>query len=221
MATKTARRREDALQGRKAGRGERSKGDYSGKKELFYYRASVATHPMFFVIFSLLLFYAFPVHAGGLQLVQELVTGIAFFALLPFLLMYKPIKRGEITVNLENQEKRNKFFTPWAIIFASAFLFYSYFNAKPHAALALAFFATMILLHLLNRHSKISWHAMGLSIISVALAYYYGTIALVLFATLLPFACYARWKLKAHTPFQLAAGAVSGAAIAYASLLIA
>ena len=199
----------------------KKKKEPTGRKDLFYYRASVATHPMFFVIFSLFHFYAFPVTASGLQLMQELVAGIVLFALLPFSLMYRPIKRGEITVNLENQEKRNKFFLPWAIIFASAFVFYSYFNAAPHASLALSFFMAMLLLHFVNPRSKISWHAMGLSIITIVLAHYYGASALALFATVVPFACFARLQLKAHTPFQLMAGAVSGIAIAFAALAIA
>ncbi|GEM_PF-7072989 len=195
-------------------------GNKSASRDLLYYRASVASHPLLWVLLALFAFYFFPVGVGGLYRSGELVAGVFLFAVLPFALLYKPIKRGEITVNLENQEKRNKFFLPWAAIFAAAFAFYSYFNSTAHAELALAFFASMVFLHFANQLSKISWHAMGTTIISTILSHYYPA-ALVMFVTLVPFACFARLKLKAHTPFQLACGAIAGAAIALAALAIA
>lgn len=187
----------------------------------FYYRASVATHPLLLTLVFLLFLYAFPVSASGLYRSAELAAGIALFVALPFSLLYRAVKKGETTINLEDREKRNKFFLPWAAIFALAFLFYSYFASKPHAALALSFCGAMLLLFYANRKSKISWHATGLSVILASSAYHYGAVAAFAFLAVLALACFARWKLGAHTPFQLAAGALSGAAIAVASLSLA
>jgi len=193
----------------------------SKNADKIYYYYSIAAHPMFFSIVMLAALFLKPISSSALGPLGELIAGILFFAALPLAVVYKPLKRKEITLNFEEQQKRGKFFLPWATIFFAAFLLYSFFNAKTHAALALSFAAVMVFLFFANKKSKISWHTTGLSSMITALAYSYGSALLILYAVLIPTISVARYKLKAHNLFELAVGAVAGSAITYACFLVA
>jgi len=192
----------------------------NGKEFDLYYYFSVVIHPVFFAVFVLLSFFLRPTMASQLPHAAELIFGIIAFAVIPFSIIYKSWKNNEISLDLEEREKRTQFFLPWAVIFAVAFAFYAHFNALSHAALALCFATIMLVLFFANHYSKISWHTTGLSALITALCFSYGTPNELLYLLLLPTVSLARYKLKAHTLFQLAAGALLGAIICLASYAI-
>lgn len=189
------------------------------RQKIFYYY-SVAAHPLFFTIAVLAAFFLKPISQSQLGSAGELISGLLLFVAVPSSLFYAALKRKEITLNLDEQEKRSKFFLPWAAVFLAAYFFYQFYGARTHASLSVCFAAVNLFLHAANKHSKISWHTTGLSAMATALAYSYGSALAALYLLLIPSVAYARYKLGAHSLGQLAVGAAAGTVMAYASFLL-
>ncbi len=180
-----------------------------GKKVFYAY--SLAAHPMFAAVAAVAALYFFPVAASGLSLKHELLAGVVLLVAIPFALLYESVAAGQATINLETRGERARFFLPWTAMFLFAAFFFNYFATYPHAALSLSLSLCTLFLHFSNRWGKVSWHTTGLAAILSLLSFYYGALPAAAFLVVLPSVAFARWKLGAHTPIELAVGAAAGA----------
>jgi len=131
-----------------------------------------------------------------------------FGSILPIAILYCLAKRGIIAdIYASERSSRPKAFTGVALSYFLGIVVLMMVGAPPTlVALMACYTINLIALMLISQYWKVSVHASGITAPATFLATQMGIIMLPFFLLLLPVA-WARIKLKAHTPTQIAVGA--------------
>ncbi|MEM3455194.1 MAG: hypothetical protein QXT72_01360 [Candidatus Micrarchaeia archaeon] len=169
-------------------------------------------------ITSVFLAYFFSFHSpygtGMISPLSSFLLAGVFFSLLPGMAILYYSRKGKVDVELSERESRTRFYLMAAILqLIAAIIFYT-FEHKIMFITSITYAVATILMMLINLKWKISAHASGIAGPVTALYVVYGEIALPLYLLLIPvFAL--RYKVKAHTIWQLIAGSVLSIIVTY------
>jgi len=140
---------------------------------------------------------------------------LALMVILPIVPIVVNTRRGEIDLDVSDQQQRTKFFLFSAGCYGLAWSMFALLACHIFAVLAAAYLAVVTSLIVLNTWTKVSVHAAGVAGPSTALIYLYGpqVSALVLLWGLV---VWSRVKLRQHTVRQGVLGVIAGMLVTYA-----
>lgn len=187
-------------------------------KKLFFLKFISASLSEVAMAFYLILIFSFYGNLGSMSITENILIGSVFMVVIPasaVLIFYRKIV---LELGLIERQKRPKLYLVNVISYAIASLVFNYFNNSIMLKISLSFLLTMLILFLINFRWKVSLHAAGVVIASIALFLNFGLISLIFFA-LIPFIYWLRFKLKAHNIYQLLAGSSVAFVITYAIFL--
>jgi membrane-associated phospholipid phosphatase len=150
-----------------------------------------------------------------------MATCIAFGTMVPLVMMYQLTKRGLISdFNVSERQQRTRPFVGAAVSYLAGSGVLLLLNAPTIIiALMLCYACNTLIMLLITLRWKISIHASGIAGPTTALVYSIGAWAAVFFILLIPVG-WARVRLKAHTPWQVFAGALVTAIVTWLQLKI-
>ncbi|MGA8857888.1 MAG: hypothetical protein WB643_12095 [Candidatus Bathyarchaeia archaeon] len=150
-----------------------------------------------------------------------MATCITFGTMVPLVMMYQLTKRGLISdFNVsERQERTKPFVGAVASYLAGSGALLLLRAPTIIITLMLCYACNTVIMLLITLRWKISIHASGIAGPTTALVYSIGTWAVVFFILLIPVG-WARVQLKAHTPWQIFAGALVAAIATWLQLKI-
>ena len=146
---------------------------------------------------------------------------ITFGTMVPLVMMYQLTKRGLISdFNVSERQERTRPLVGAAVSYLAGGGALLLLRAPTIInALMLCFACNTAIMLLITLRWKISIHASGIAGPTTALIYSIGTWAAVFFILLIPVG-WARVQLKAHTPWQIFAGALVAAIATWLQLKI-
>lgn len=150
-----------------------------------------------------------------------MATCITFGTMVPLVMMYQLTKRGLISdFNVSERQERTKPFVGAAVSYLAGSGALLLLRAPTIIiTLMLCYACNTVIMLLITLRWKISIHASGIAGPTTALVYSIGTWAAVFFILLIPVG-WARVQLKAHTPWQIFAGALVTAIATWLQLKI-
>ena len=150
-----------------------------------------------------------------------MATCITFGTLVPLMMMLQLTKSGVISdFNVsERRERTGPFVGAAASYLAGSGALLLLRAPTIVIALMLCYAGNTVIMMLITLRWKISIHASGVAGPTTALVYSIGTWALVFFVLLIPVG-WARVQLKAHTPWQIFAGALVTAIVTWLQMKI-
>jgi membrane-associated phospholipid phosphatase len=150
-----------------------------------------------------------------------LATCVTFGTLIPLVMMYQLTKRGLVSdFNVSVRQERTKPFLGAAASYLAGGSALLLLRAPVIiVALMLCYAGNTLIALLITLRWKISIHASGVAGPTTALVYSLGAWAAVFFILLIPVG-WARVQLKAHTPWQIFAGALVAAIATWLQLKI-
>jgi membrane-associated phospholipid phosphatase len=150
-----------------------------------------------------------------------MATCIAFGTMVPLVMMYQLTKRGLISdFNVSERKQRTRPFVGAAASYLVGSGVLLLLKAPTIIiALMLCYACNTLIMLLITLRWKISIHASGIAGPTTALVYSIGAWAAVFFILLIPVG-WARVQLKAHTPWQVFAGALVTAIVTWLQLKI-
>lgn len=173
------------------------------------------SHPVFLPLFSLLVYAPLIARYEKDAWLLSSVWLIFAYYLLPILHFRVVRKINLLTPNLDERRTMYRTYTVINLGFAVV----SFFIISEYVAYFIgAFSLHLILLALVSIELKASWHSAAwsfLSMVGMMVVYNIGYQDLILPIlvplTVLAIVCIARWRAKAHTPFELLIGIAAGA----------
>lgn len=171
---------------------------------------SVIFIPPFFTILAMFLFSTTFEKTFGNKIIVNLVSIISGFIGHVAVLLYME-KKGLITDwQMEKKEERTLPYLLSVIIYALGSAALLYFNInKVIQAFAFCYITNTLVVMIINKHWKISAHAIGASGPSMMLFLVYGKVALFLIPIVI-LVCWSRYYQKKHTLAQLIGGTLFG-----------
>ena len=150
-----------------------------------------------------------------------MATCIIFGTLIPLVMMYQLTKRGLISdFNVSERQERVRPFVGAAASYLAGSVALLLLRAPTIIiALMLCYACNTVIMLLITLRWKISIHASGIAGPTTALVYSIGPWAAVFFILLIPVG-WARVQLKAHTPWEVFAGAIVTAIATWLQLKI-
>jgi membrane-associated phospholipid phosphatase len=150
-----------------------------------------------------------------------LATCVTFGTIIPLMMMYQLTKRGLISdFDVSVRQERTKPFLGGAASYLAGGCALFLFKAPTIIiALMLCYAGNTLIMLLITLRWKISIHASGVAGPTTALIYSLGAWAAGFFILLIPVG-WARVQLKAHTPWQIFAGALVAAIATWLQLKI-
>ena len=150
-----------------------------------------------------------------------MATCLTFGTMIPLVMMYQLTKRGLISdFNVSVRQERARPFVGAAVSYLAGGGALLLLRAPTIIiALMLCYAGNTAIMLLITLRWKISIHASGVAGPTTALVYSIGTWAAVFFILLIPVG-WARVQLKAHTPWQIFAGALVAAIATWLQLKI-
>jgi hypothetical protein len=175
---------------------------------------SIASHPVFLPIFSLLVYAPLVAKYGQDALILSLIWVTFVYLFLPVLFL-KYIRKIHLTE--PNLEDRRSIFKAYALI-NFGFAVVSIFIITEYVSFFIsAGFLHILMLLLAFVELKASWHTATWAFVlsaSLMVMYNYQLVGLsqtsLLVLGLLAVVAFIRWKAKAHTPFELFMGIAAG-----------
>lgn len=151
---------------------------------------------------------------GGFDVPVVLALTLTVLPLLPILVS---AKRGETDIFVSERERRWKFYLLSILSYALGLAYTAWRGYALYATLCLSYALSAAALAAITVAAKwkISVHAAGIAGPTTALVCALGPECAPLYLLLVPVA-WARYELRAHTPGQLAAGALVAAAVTLA-----
>ncbi len=170
--------------------------------------------PITSIILAFFFCFYSPYGTGNLnQLSAFLLSGV-LFSLLPGTAILYFSKKGRVDIELSEQKSRTKFYViAIASEIIAAITFYV-FQTKLMFVTAIAYAIVTLLMMIINFKWKISAHASGITGPLTAMYVVYGNIVFPFFVLLIPVYTL-RYKVKAHTIWQLIGGTVLAFTITY------
>jgi len=153
--------------------------------------------------------------------ISLIATCVTFGTIVPLVMMYQLTKRGLISdFNVSKRHERARPFVGAAASYLAGSGVLLLLRAPTIIiALMLCYACNTIIMLLITLRWKISIHASGIAGPTTALVYSIGAWAAVFFILLIPVG-WARVQLKAHTPWQIVAGALIAAIATWLQLKI-
>jgi len=150
-----------------------------------------------------------------------MATCVTFGTMVPLVMMLQLTKTGVISdFNVSERKERTKPFVGAAASYLAGGGVLLFMKAPTIIiALMLCYAGNTIIMLLITFRWKISIHASGVAGPTTALVYSVGTWTAVFFILLIPVG-WARMRLKAHTPWQILAGALVTAIATWLQLII-
>jgi membrane-associated phospholipid phosphatase len=150
-----------------------------------------------------------------------LATCVTFGTMIPLVMMYQLTKRGLISdFNVSVRQERTKPFVGAAASYLAGSSALLLFKAPTIIiALMLCYAGNTVIMLLITLRWKISIHASGVAGPTTALVFSIGWWAAAFFILLIPVG-WARMQLRAHTPWQIFAGALVAAIATWLQLKI-
>ena len=142
-------------------------------------------------------------------------------AILPILYIIRLEKRGQVSHrHIPIQEQRTRPYVVGSVCYSIGLVVLLVLNA-PFAIWGLMFcyITNTLVIAVINLRWKISAHATGVTGALAGAHFAIGPIVLPFYLLLVP-VCWARLRLKAHTPAQLFVGSVLGAGLTFAQLYL-
>ena len=151
----------------------------------------------------------------------RMATCLTFGTVVPLVIMLQLTKRGLISdFNVSERRERTRPFVGAAASYLAGSGVLLFLGAPTIViALMLCYAGNTVIMLLITLRWKISVHASGVAGPTTALVYSIGTWAAVFFILLIPVG-WARVQLKAHTPWQIFAGALVTAIATWLQLKI-
>ena len=152
-------------------------------------------------------------HLDGHNRLAWAVMLVFFLAVMPIITVIIMIKKKKLTLEMERKEDRTPFFGI-ILFFWLIGLILVWALSGPHLAMALASSAIIIvlLMTVINFYTKISGHAMMITMAGFLINLLYGWNYWWLFL-LVPLVAWSRYALKLHTIGQLIGGACLGSLV--------
>ena len=150
-----------------------------------------------------------------------MATCITFGTMVPLVMMHQLTKRGLISdFNVSERQERTRPLVGAAASYLAGSGALLLLRAPTIIiTLMLCYACNTVIMLLITLRWKISIHASGIAVPTIALIYSMGTWAAVFFILLIPVG-WARVQLKAHTPWQIFAGALVAAIATWLQLKI-
>jgi membrane-associated phospholipid phosphatase len=167
----------------------------------------------FLTAFALFVIFAHAFGSGTLGFYKLLFASTFFTSIGPMLFVLWLYATDRISdLDMSVRSEREAVFSAFVIFYLLGTATLWYLQAPRIIVASMAgYAASALIVQMITRYWKISTHALGITAPLIALFFLYGTQPLP-FLVLIPIVCWARVYLKAHTMWQVTAGAALGAA---------
>ena len=181
---------------------------------------SAILSPICVAVYITLIFSLFsPIGLGSMNLIQSVLTGFVFLAILPFLIIYSFSKKYGIEIDINDRKKRTPIFLVIILNYIIATLIFWFYQNYIMLLICLSYTIVTSFVMLVNIFWKISVHTAGLTGPLTALIFIFGVSLIPLYILAIPVA-YSRYKLDFHNKMQLLVGGLSPIFITYFIYLI-
>lgn len=170
--------------------------------------------PITSVFLSYLFSFYSPYGTGTITPLSSFLLAGVLFSLLPGMSILYYSRKGRVDVELSERESRTRFYLLAVILqLIAAIIFYT-FRHNLMFVTSIAYAVVTTLMMVINLKWKISAHSSGIAGPVTALYVVYGNIALPLYLLLIPIFIL-RYKVKAHTIWQLIGGSILSIIVTY------